>query len=75
MYIEDNYLYANELKSAQKYAKDSKLGIWMEKEQSIEEEPVKEEKESKGIVGTIIDFFKAIINAICDIVDSIINIL
>ena len=75
MYIEDNYLYADKLKEAQRYAKDNKLGIWMEKEQSIEEEPVKEEKESKGIVGTIIDFFKAIINAICDIVDSIINIL
>ncbi len=30
MYIEDDYIYANKVKEAQKYAKDNKLGIWMD---------------------------------------------
>ena len=76
MYLEENYLYYNNLKVAQKYAKDNKLGIWSEEEKTEEPKPEKEEKKSKGIIETIIDFFKSIINAICEFVDSIIkNIL
>ena len=76
MYLEENYLYYEKLKVAQKYAKDNKIGMWSEEEKVEEPEPVKEEKKSKGIIETIIDFFKSIINAICEFVDSIIkNIL
>ena len=75
MYLEDDYLYTEKLKEAQNYAKENKLGIWMEKEEE-KEEPKKEEKKSKGIIESIIDFFKSIINNICEFIDGLIkNIL
>lgn len=72
MYLEDDYLYADNLKDAQTYAKTNNLGIWMSNEtvETIEEQP---EEESKGIIDIIIDFFISIFKKIRDFIDSIIN--
>ena len=76
MYVDDDYLYFEKLTEAQNYAKENKLGIWMEKEEPVDVVNKKEEPKEKGIIEIIIDFLKSIINAICDFVDSIIkNIL
>ena len=74
MYLEDNYLYSDRMKSAQAYAKENKLGIWMEKEEVVTEEPIEtKEEESKGIIEIIIDFFVSIFRKIKEFIDNIIN--
>lgn len=74
MYLEDNYLYVEKLKEAQKYAKEYKLGIWKTKEEieSIEK-TTKEDKKSKGIIETIIDFIVSIFRKIREFIDGIIK--
>ena len=74
MYIEDDYLYTEKVKEAQAYAKENKLGIWMEKEtEPVTNEDTKEEEKSKGILDIIIDFFVSIFRKIKEFVDNLIN--
>lgn len=74
MYLDDDYLYADKLKTAQKNAREKNLGIWKNVVPEIEEEEeVVEEEKSKGILETIFDFFKSIFNAILSFIDGIIN--
>ena len=74
MYIEDDYLYTEKVKEAQVYAKENKLGIWMEKEtEPVTNEDTKEEEKSKGILDIIIDFFVSIFRKIKEFVDNLIN--
>lgn len=73
MYLEDNYLYTNKLKEAQKYAKEQKLGVWMEKDEVTTKEEKEDKEESKGIVEMIVDFFVSIFRKIKEFVDNIIN--
>ena len=78
MYLEDDYKYADKIKEAQSYAKEQKLGIWMDKEDTQEESTLQtqEEEESKGIIEIIIDFIISIFRKIKEFVDNIIkNIL
>ena len=76
MYLDEDYLYTEKLKEAQNYAKENNLGIWKEKEEPVVEGKKEEKKKSRGVIGTIIDFFASIINKICEFVDGIIkNIL
>ena len=75
MYLEDDYLYTDKMKDAQTYAKENKVGIWMEKEivpiENKKEE--KEEEKSKGLIEIIVDFIVSIFRKIKEFVDSIIN--
>ncbi len=76
MYLEDDYLYANELKSAQRSAREKGLGIWKNKpnEKEPEEEIQEEEEEkSKSFIQVIIDFFADIFNGIISFIDDLIN--
>ena len=76
MYLEDNYLYSDKLKSAQKEAREKGIGMWESKPiepSKDEEEPVVEEKKSKGFFGTIIDFIVDVFRAIIEFIDGIIN--
>lgn len=73
MFLEDDYIYTNKLKEAQSYAKEQKLGIWMEKEAEPLNNKEEEKEESKGIIEIIIDFFVSIFRKIKEFVDSIIN--
>ena len=74
MYLEEDYLYANNIKEAQSYAKENKLGIWMEKEVvPLNNKEETKEEESKGIIEIIVDFFISIFRKIKEFVDSIIN--
>ena len=76
MYLEDDYLYADRLKIAQRSAREKGLGIWknkpIDKEEKKEEEPEKEEK-SKSFIDVIIGFFVDIFNAIISFIDNLID--
>ncbi len=75
MYLEDDYLYADRLKTAQKSAREKGLGIWKNKpidKEEKKEEPVKEEK-SKSFLDVIIGFFIDVFNAIISFIDSLID--
>ena len=74
MYIEDNYLYSETLKAAQKSAKDKKIGVWMdntEEEKDLNKE--KKEEKSKSIFDMIFDFFASIFRKIKEFIDGIID--
>ena len=74
MYIEDNYLYADKIKEAQKEAKENKKGMWMEKvDDSVADNTKESEEKSKGIIDIIIDFFVSIFRKIKEFIDGIIN--
>ncbi len=79
MYLEDDFLYADKLKEAQKYAKENKLGIWKNKIIDIPEEvkdDEKEEKKPQGFFDIIINFFADLFNKLLKFIDDIIgNIL
>ena len=75
--LNDEYLYAEKLKEAQKYAKENKIGVWKKQDSEnpiIENKNEKEEiKENKSIFRIILDFFKDIFSKIREFIDSLIN--
>lgn len=79
MYIKDEYTYADDLKTAQEYAKLNNLGLWKEEiVDTASDDQEKEEKENnksknKGIIGIIIDFIVDIFNKIIKFIDDLIN--
>lgn len=77
MYINDDYLYSEKLKSAQSFAKEKKLGIWKDYVEEVNEEDdtIIEEKEVKhrGFFGTIIDFIVGLFEKLLKFIDDIIS--
>ena len=75
MYINDDYLYSEQLKTAQNSAKEMKLGIWKDYVEEVDDEvPVEEEKvKSKGIIGSIIDFIVGLFEKLLKFIDDLIS--
>lgn len=74
-YLYDNYSYSDNLKEAESYAKENKLGVWMETEKvntNIEEE--KEEREdNKTFVSMIFNYINEIFEKFLKFIDDLIN--
>ena len=74
MYLNDNYKYAEQLKEAQKKAKEMRLGVWKdEKEEIVEDVNIVKNEKPKGFFETIIDFFKRIFNSLLSFIDDLID--
>ncbi len=75
VYLNDNYLHANELKEALEYAKSKKLGIWKNEPDSQKEETNEEpeKSESKGLFQMILDFIGDLFDKIIKFIDDLIS--
>lgn len=75
MYLNEDFMYIDKLKNAEKYAKENKLGVWKEEEKEPTEPKEEEEKEekSKGFFQTILDFFAGLFQKLLDFIDDLIN--
>ena len=78
MYIDDNYLYSEKLKTAQNSAREMKIGIWEDYVEEVvvdkDDEPKKEEKkEPKGFFGKILDFICGLFEKLLKFIDDIIS--
>lgn len=72
MYLNDEYTYKDEIKEAQDYAQENRLGIW-EDEQVEKENKETKEKNSKGFFETIFDFIGDLFQKILDFIDNLIS--
>lgn len=77
MYIDENYLYSEKLKTAQNSAREMKIGIWEDYVEEVvekKEEPKEEEKKApKGFFGKIIDFICGLFEKLLKFIDDIIG--
>lgn len=77
--LNDEYLYSEKIKEAQKYAKENNLGVWKEDKNvddslsKKDENNEQEDDENKSIIEIIIDFFKDIFSKIREFIDNLIN--
>ena len=64
----DDYKYNDELLSAEKTAKEEKIGVWREKEEKSD--PPSKNKKEKGFFDDIISFFSNIFESIVDFFET-----
>ncbi len=70
-FLYDDYKYNDELLSAEKTAKEEKIGVWREKEEKSD--PPSKNKKEKGFFDDIISFFSNIFESIVDFFEDLIN--
>lgn len=78
-YLYDDYKYGNELKSAEKVAKENKVGIWMDKESdevivnNVVDSDEKDTKEEENVFSRIICFLSDLFEKLLKLIDDFIN--